>query len=89
MNGTGKPFHADPLGREILRGHVEASHARRRAASAAIAQNNPVPMENTIQISDHVWPIMGWPNIGIVVGSGATQVVAVQASCWMNARHGR
>jgi glyoxylase-like metal-dependent hydrolase (beta-lactamase superfamily II) len=44
-------------------------------ASAAIAQNNPVLTENTVKISDHVWAIMGWPNIGIVVGSGATLVV--------------
>ncbi len=43
--------------------------------SAAIAQTNPVLTENTVQISDHVWAIMGWPNIGIVVGSTATLVV--------------
>jgi len=37
----------------------------------------PQPMisENTTQISDHVWAIMGFPNIAIVVGSSATLVV--------------
>ena len=37
----------------------------------------PQPMvgENTTQISDHVWAIMGFPNIAIVVGSRATLVV--------------
>lgn len=31
--------------------------------------------ENTTKISDHVWAIMGFPNIAIVVGNGATLVV--------------
>ena len=44
-------------------------------ASAAIAQTNPVLNESTVKISDHVWAIMGWPNIGIVVGGNATLVV--------------
>src|SRR5580704_4625827 len=37
----------------------------------------PQPMvgESTTQISDHVWAIMGFPNIAIVVGSRATLVV--------------
>jgi glyoxylase-like metal-dependent hydrolase (beta-lactamase superfamily II) len=39
------------------------------------AQTNPVLSENTVRISDHVWAIMGWPNIAIVVGSNATLVV--------------
>lgn len=45
------------------------------AASAAAQGNNPVLSENTTKISDHVWAIMGWPNIGIVVGSNAVLVV--------------
>jgi hypothetical protein len=24
--------------------------------------------EDTVKVSDHVWEIIGWPNIGIVVG---------------------
>jgi glyoxylase-like metal-dependent hydrolase (beta-lactamase superfamily II) len=31
--------------------------------------------ENTVKVSDHVWAIMGFPNIGIVVGEHATLVV--------------
>src|ERR1017187_8586279 len=36
---------------------------------------NPVLGETTTKVSDHVWAIMGFPNIGIVVGSRATLVV--------------
>ena len=47
--------------------------------AVASAQNPPVqdPLlsENTVKVSDHVWAIMGWPNIGIVVGENATLVV--------------
>src|SRR5579863_4965182 len=39
------------------------------------AQNQPVLGEDTVKISDHVWAIMGFPNIAIVVGSRATLVV--------------
>ena len=31
--------------------------------------------EETVKVSDHVWQIVGWPNIGIVVGEKATLVV--------------
>src|SRR5471030_2404578 len=41
----------------------------------ATAQTNPVLPETTTKISDHVWAIMGFPNIAIVVGSTATLVV--------------
>src|SRR3954466_11983119 len=39
------------------------------------AQNQPVLGEDTVKVSDHVWAIMGWPNIAIIVGSRATLVV--------------
>jgi glyoxylase-like metal-dependent hydrolase (beta-lactamase superfamily II) len=42
-------------------------------AFAQMAQ--PMVSENTTKISDHVWAIMGFPNIAIVVGSRATLVV--------------
>src|SRR5580698_4543566 len=42
-------------------------------ASAQTAQS--VLTENTIKISDHVWAIMGFPNVAIVVGERATLVV--------------
>jgi glyoxylase-like metal-dependent hydrolase (beta-lactamase superfamily II) len=44
-------------------------------AAAALGQAQPVLGENTTKISDHVWAIMGFPNIGIVVGNRATLVV--------------
>ena len=45
-------------------------------ASSAFAQMaQPMVSENTTRISDHVWAIMGFPNIAIVVGSRATLVV--------------
>jgi len=31
--------------------------------------------EDTVKVSEHVWQIVGWPNIGIVVGEEATLVV--------------
>ena len=44
-------------------------------AAAIAAQNQPVLGEDTVKVSDHVWAIMGFPNIAIVVGSRATLVV--------------
>ena len=37
-------------------------------------RNKPLG-EDTLKVSDHVWQIVGWPNIGIVVGEKATLVV--------------
>jgi glyoxylase-like metal-dependent hydrolase (beta-lactamase superfamily II) len=45
------------------------------AAAAAYAQGQPILGEDTVKVSEHVWAIMGFPNIGIVVGSNATLVV--------------
>jgi glyoxylase-like metal-dependent hydrolase (beta-lactamase superfamily II) len=46
------------------------------ATAGAFAQMaQPLVSENTTQISEHVWAIMGFPNIAIVVGSHATLVV--------------
>ena len=45
------------------------------AVLAAHAQNNPILGQDTVKVSDHVWAIMGWPNIGIVVGTNSTLVV--------------
>jgi glyoxylase-like metal-dependent hydrolase (beta-lactamase superfamily II) len=39
------------------------------------AQTQPVLGENAIRVSDHVWAIMGWPYIAIIVGNRATLVV--------------
>ena len=38
-------------------------------------QNQPVLGDDTAKVSNHVWAIMGWPNIGIIVGTDATLVV--------------
>lgn len=43
--------------------------------AALTAQNQPILGEDTVKVSDHVWAIMGWPNIAIVVGTRATLVV--------------
>src|ERR1700733_559015 len=43
--------------------------------SAAKAQMQPLLGEETVKISDHVWAIMGFPNIAIAVGDRATLVV--------------
>ena len=46
------------------------------AATSALAQmSQPMVDENPTKISDHVWAIMGFPNIAVVVGSHATLVV--------------
>jgi len=45
------------------------------SASAWGQMHDPVLGETTTKISDHVWAIMGFPNIAIVVGSRATLVV--------------
>jgi glyoxylase-like metal-dependent hydrolase (beta-lactamase superfamily II) len=45
--------------------------------SPAVAQQRPSPIltEDTVKVSDHVWAIMGFPNIGIVVGGRGVLVV--------------
>jgi glyoxylase-like metal-dependent hydrolase (beta-lactamase superfamily II) len=45
------------------------------AAVVLSAQNQPVLGEEAVKVSDNVWAIMGFPNIGIVVGNRATLVV--------------
>src|SRR5277367_1838460 len=42
-------------------------------ASAQMSQ--PLLGENATKISDHVWAIMGFPNVAIVIGERATLVV--------------
>src|SRR5580658_1524333 len=45
------------------------------AATAAAQMAQPLMTEDTVKISDHVWAIMGFPNIAIIVGDRATLVV--------------
>jgi glyoxylase-like metal-dependent hydrolase (beta-lactamase superfamily II) len=45
-------------------------------ATAASAQTtSPMLSEDTVRVSEHVWAIIGFPNIGIVVGNGRVLVV--------------
>ena len=44
-------------------------------ATAAAQGNMPLLEENSTRVSDHVYAMMGFPNIAIVVGSRATLVV--------------
>jgi glyoxylase-like metal-dependent hydrolase (beta-lactamase superfamily II) len=45
------------------------------ASAIVCGQNQPVLGDETAKVSDHVWAIMGWPNIAIVVGNRAALVV--------------
>ena len=45
------------------------------ASAQTVPVQDPLLGETTVKVSDHVWAIMGWPNIGIVVGENATLVV--------------
>jgi hypothetical protein len=45
------------------------------ATDIASAQNQPVLGEEAVKVSDHVWAVMGFPNIAIVVGTRATLIV--------------
>ncbi len=42
---------------------------------AALAQGRTSVGQNATKVSDHVWTIIGFPNIGIVIGGDATLVV--------------
>jgi hypothetical protein len=41
----------------------------------AAQMRQPLMTEDTVKISDHVWAIMGFPNVAIIVGDRATLVV--------------
>jgi glyoxylase-like metal-dependent hydrolase (beta-lactamase superfamily II) len=41
----------------------------------AAQMRQPLLTEDTVKISDHVWAIMGFPNVAIIVGDRATLVV--------------
>lgn len=45
-------------------------------AASASGQSPPLLLgEDTVKVSDHVWAIMGFPNIGIVIGARSALVV--------------
>jgi hypothetical protein len=43
--------------------------------ATAAAQGNMLIEENSTRVSDHVYAMMGFPNIAIVVGSRATLAI--------------
>ncbi len=45
------------------------------ATTARTQAPDPVLGDQPVKISDHVWALMGWPNIAIIVGARATLVV--------------
>jgi glyoxylase-like metal-dependent hydrolase (beta-lactamase superfamily II) len=45
------------------------------ASAQGVSAQDSLLGENTVKVSDHVWAIIGWPNIGIVVGEKGTLVV--------------
>jgi glyoxylase-like metal-dependent hydrolase (beta-lactamase superfamily II) len=45
------------------------------AAPVLFGQMQPILGEDTTKVSDHVWAIMGFPNVAIVVGERAVLVV--------------
>ena len=55
--------------------HIRLLLLQALAATLLAAQNQPILPEDTIKVSDHVWAILGWPNIAIVIGNRATLVV--------------
>lgn len=42
---------------------------------ALAQQRSPILGEDTVKVSDHVWAIIGFPNIGIIVGANSVLVV--------------
>ena len=65
--------------------YLAALIAMSTAAVAQIAQSVILPENSAKHVSDHVWAIMGFPNIAIVVGTRATLVV----DTGMGARNGQ
>jgi glyoxylase-like metal-dependent hydrolase (beta-lactamase superfamily II) len=57
-----------PQGKMLLLGAV--------ATAMAMGQNQPLLPEGSVtHVSEHVYAIQGWPNVGIIVGDRATLVV--------------
>jgi len=54
---------------------VLAAVAGLAGGNASAQMSQPVLGENAVKVSDHVWAIMGFPNVAIVVGTRATLIV--------------
>jgi glyoxylase-like metal-dependent hydrolase (beta-lactamase superfamily II) len=73
-------LHAKPF--PLYKGdtmHSRILHAALMAGLSCLAasaqSNQPVLGDNATKVSDHVWAIMGFPNVAIIVGDRATLVV--------------
>jgi glyoxylase-like metal-dependent hydrolase (beta-lactamase superfamily II) len=68
------PFWSHPIKMMLLR--IIRPLCALACSATAIAQPQPLLPENTVtRVSEHVYAIVGWPNIGIVAGERATLVV--------------
>jgi len=54
---------------------VSCVHVWGAASAMASAQSQALLGEDAVKVSEHVWAILGFPNIGIAVGRNATLVV--------------
>ncbi len=82
----GKPLHVTRVwvkrdGRWVETLSYQTSVAGAAIAAALVQQPlaaqmpQPLMTEDTVKISEHVWAIMGFPNVAIIVGDRATLVV--------------
>ena len=72
---AGSILRITPLGKTIKALSTLLTLAMLAATGATAQMSQPMIGENTTKISDHVWAIMGFPNIAIVVGAHSTLVV--------------
>jgi glyoxylase-like metal-dependent hydrolase (beta-lactamase superfamily II) len=60
----------------MLLGTIRLLGACAFTAAMAMAQNQPLLPENAVtRVSEHVYAIVGWPNVGIIVGDRATLAI--------------
>jgi glyoxylase-like metal-dependent hydrolase (beta-lactamase superfamily II) len=60
---------------KIVLSAISLSLAVLTASAQGVPMRHDLLGEDTVRVSDHVWAIMGFPNVGIVVGDKATLVV--------------
>ena len=69
------PAAHHPLPRCYKRNTMKITLLLAAVGGILAAQSQPVLGEDTVKVSEHVWAIMGFPNIAIIVGKRATLVV--------------
>jgi len=70
MSSDSEPFGIFQIGARLIA--ILAAMSFTLAAAAQGPPNLMLPENQVTQVSEHVWAIMGFPNIGIVVGDRAT-----------------